>query len=122
MSRGRDISSDATREFIRDHVPVWNKQCVRCSTVYNKFHRLCPECQYGEWLLEGEVVDVEESRLRGRKQKGRYRPREETIEKVKAEIQQGWIRDKDPRASQGPIQWEPPGSRIKQRDDDHDRF
>ena len=101
---------------MRDYVPVWNKQCVRCATVFSKFHRLCPECSYGEWLLEGEVVDVELAR--GRKQAGRYRPREETIAKVKSEIQADWEKKKDVRATQGRVPWDPPTSRIQDRGDD----
>ena len=121
MVKKRNRSSKGLREFMRDVGPVWNKQCVRCGTVYSKFHRLCTECEYGEWLLEGEVEDTEPS---GKKsgQKPHYRPREETIRSECVKIQEKWKRDGDVRATMGPVAWVPPGSRLKQRDDGYDQF
>jgi len=120
MARKRNQSSEGTRSFIRDNVPVWNKQCVRCATVYTKFHRLCPECKYGEWRLEGEVEDLGEAPRRV--QKPHYRPREDTIRSECLKIQEQWKKNGDVRATQGPVAWKPPGSRIQHIDEDHDRF
>ena len=121
MARKRDKSTQGLRDFMRDVAPVWNKQCTRCGVVYSKFHRLCPDCSYGEWLLEGEVDDTE-APPRKSGQKPHYRPREETIRNECLKIQEQWKKDGDVRATLGPVRWKPPGSSLKQRDDDHDRF
>ena len=113
-------STAGLREFMRDVVPVWNKQCVRCTTVYSKFHRICPECEYGDWLLEGEVDDTSPHPFN--QQREHYKPRPETIRSVCRMIQKDWVKNGDARAVQGVVGWKPPGSRIKQRDEDHDRF
>ncbi len=116
-------SNKGLRDFMRDVVPVWNKQCVRCTTVYSKFHRLCPECEYGDWLLEGEVESTEPSDTHPfNKQREHYKPRLETIRSVCRMIQKDWVKDGDVRATQGPMRWTPPGSQMKQRDADHDQF
>ena len=118
-NRKKNSSTKGLREFMRDVAPVWRKQCVRCTTVYSKFHKLCPECEYGEWLLEGEVDDTG-LQPGGRKQRPQYKPRPDTIKSECRKIQAGWERDGDLRATQGPVDWSVPRSVIKDTNIDLD--
>jgi len=117
--RRKNRSTDELREFIKSVVPVWNKQCVRCATVYAKFFKVCPECEFTEWLLEGEVDDVEAPRPKpsGKNQKPQYKPRPETIDNMRRKIQGEWVANGDPRAALGIDDWEVPRTVVKDTTD-----
>ena len=105
-------STPELRAFMRDNVPVWNKQCLRCAGVYNKLIRLCPECGYGGGALEGEVLDMGKDRYKDRP--ANYVPTLEEIEEGKKAIQAEWVANGDPRAEKGPVAWMPPRSIAKE--------
>jgi predicted nucleic acid-binding Zn-ribbon protein len=109
-------STEAQREYMAEHCTSFNKQCVRCATIYIKFHIDCPECGYHEWMLEGEVVDAEEAAERARRRgaKDKYRPSESEVRRMRTVIQREWERSKDVRSRQGPTPWEVRRSEFKE--------